>query len=131
MTPMIDWLKISGTTLGTSLLMAVPALAQQGPGPGPGQGGPGPRQWFGGGPQMMGWHHHAHGGMLLHGFFALLALIGLVCVVLAIIRAFRGRCGHRRRGSGVGLEILETRYAKGEIGRDEYIEKKRDLGGRA
>ena len=85
---------------------------------------------------MMEWHHHAHGGMLIHGLLGgligLLALIGLVCVVLGVIRAFRGRCGHhRRRGAGAGLEILETRYAKSEIPRDEYLEKKRDLGARA
>jgi putative membrane protein len=27
-----------------------------------------------------------------------------------------------------GLDLLEERYARGEIGRDEYLQKKRDLG---
>jgi putative membrane protein len=81
---------------------------------------------------MMDWHHHGHGGFFLHGVIGLLALIGLVAVVLAVIRAFRGRSWHdrRRHGMGAGLEIVETRYARGEIGRDEYLEKKRDLASR-
>lgn len=132
MTRMIDWLKISGTTLGTSLLMAAPALAQQGPGPGPGQGG-GPGWGYGYGHPMMGWGGGRFGGgwMVAHGVFHLLVLVALIAIVLACVRYFRHGCGHYRRGMGVGLEILETRYAKGEIGRDEYLEKKRDLGGRA
>jgi putative membrane protein len=27
-----------------------------------------------------------------------------------------------------GLDVLEERYARGEINRDEYLQKKRDLG---
>lgn len=126
MTRMIDWLKVSGTALGTSLLMVAPALAQQGQGPGPGPGGPG--GWYG--PHMMGWHRGG-GWMVAQGLIHVLALVGLIAIVFAIIRAVRHGCPYRRhRGAGVGLEILETRYAKGEVGRDEYLEKKRDLGGR-
>jgi putative membrane protein len=31
-------------------------------------------------------------------------------------------------GQPAGLEVLSERYARGEIGRDEYLQKKRDLG---
>jgi putative membrane protein len=31
-------------------------------------------------------------------------------------------------GQAAGLEVLSERYARGEIGRDEYLQKKRDLG---
>jgi len=85
---------------------------------------------------MMGWGGGRFGGGwgIGHGFIALLALIGFVAVVLAVIRAFRHGCPWHRRhpgmGTGAGLEILETRYARGEIGRDEYLEKKRDLTSR-
>lgn len=34
-------------------------------------------------------------------------------------------------GHAHGLGVLEERYARGEIDRDEYLEKKGDLGGRA
>jgi putative membrane protein len=28
-----------------------------------------------------------------------------------------------------GLDVLEERYARGEINRDEYLQKKKDIGG--
>jgi putative membrane protein len=34
---------------------------------------------------------------------------------------------HAFAGRPPGLDILEQRYARGEINRDEYLEKKRDL----
>lgn len=50
----------------------------------------------------------------------------IVAVLLAVLFARQPR--HSR---STALDLLEQRYAKGEIGRDEYIEKKRDLlGGR-
>jgi putative membrane protein len=33
------------------------------------------------------------------------------------------------RGKSSALEILEERYAKGELQRDEFLQKKQDLGG--
>lgn len=135
MTRTINWLKVSGTALGTSLLMAAPALAQQGPGPGPGSGQGGGSGWgpgWGYGHPMMGWGGGRYGGgwMVAHGVFHLLVLVALIAIVLACVRYLRHSCRYHHRGAGVGLEILETRYAKGEVGRDEYLEKKRDLGGR-
>jgi putative membrane protein len=37
------------------------------------------------------------------------------------------RHGQVRRSSG--LDVLEERYARGEINRDEYLQKKQDLVG--
>lgn len=126
-------LKTFGLAAATFALMAAPAIAQgQGPGPGPGQG-PGFRGY---GHPMMGWGGHHFGGWGIgHGFILLLALIGLIAVVLGVIRVFRHGCPwhhhhYRGMGTGAGLEILETRYARGEINRDEYLEKKRDLTSR-
>lgn len=48
----------------------------------------------------------------------------LIAVLLAVLFA---RAPHRRHSAA--LDLLEQRYAKGEIGRDEYLEKKRDLLG--
>ncbi len=53
----------------------------------------------------------------------------LVLVVVAIWRLLqRGGGGAERRSGESALEILEQRYARGEIDREEYEEKKRDLG---
>lgn len=126
-------LKTVGIAVGATVLMALPALAQQGPGPGPGAGpGGGPGGWhrpFTG--PMMGYNyghgHHHHGGLiLLGGFVHLLALIGLIAVIVIVVRLIRnGGCHmHHTRAS---LEILEGRYARSEISHDEFVEKKRDL----
>jgi putative membrane protein len=54
-----------------------------------------------------------------------------VFIIAAIVWAFRAADrrafpgGHRE----TPLEILQRRYASGDIGRDEYEQKRRDLGG--
>ena len=71
------------------------------------------------------WGHHAWGlGMGLHGVFWLL-LIGLI--VVAIVTLVRSTS---RNGSGSGtsaMALLDARYARGEIDRDEYFKRKKDL----
>ena len=69
----------------------------------------------------------------LHGLFTLLIVIVIFSVVFGRRRYYY--YGHPW-GSGPGgtsrsdaLAILEGRYARGEIQRDEYLQKKQDLGG--
>lgn len=72
-----------------------------------------------------------------HGFFTLLII---VLIAGAIFRRRHYYYYNHPYGwsSGPGpapdsrkqaLDILEQRYAKGEIQRDEYLQKKQDLGG--
>jgi putative membrane protein len=81
---------------------------------------------------MMGdWGNWGGGWM---GFPGLAWVIVLSLVILGIILLVRGSSGGGDlRGSGLrptrGLEALEERYARGEIKRDEYLEKKQDLLG--
>jgi putative membrane protein len=77
--------------------------------------------------QWMGWGWW----MPFHGILSLLLLILVVVGIVALIRfLFNGRGrGVPGHGRSPGLEVLEERYAKGEIQRDEYLQKKRDLGG--
>lgn len=74
---------------------------------------------------MWGWW------MPFHGILSLLLLILVVVGIVALIRVLFGGRGRGVPGHGrsPGLEVLEERYAKGEIQRDEYLQKKRDLGG--
>lgn len=77
---------------------------------------------------MMPWGYGGFGGWLgwLGPVFMLLfwALIitGIVLLVRYLIR--QGRSSEREDSA---LEILKRRYARGEIGKDEYESKRRDL----
>ncbi|HVC61047.1 MAG TPA: SHOCT domain-containing protein [Acetobacteraceae bacterium] len=80
---------------------------------------------YGYGWRSMGWM------MLFGGVFWVMLLALAVAAVVWIVRA-SSHGGHyppRIERSSSGLGILEERYAKGEVQRDEYLQKKRDLGG--
>ncbi len=80
------------------------------------------------GPGMSGWEYHM-------GWLSII-MIGLfwIAVIVAILFFIRWLMASKRRGDhGVkpavsALEILKIRYAKGEINRVEFEEKKKDLG---
>lgn len=56
------------------------------------------------------------------GFWFLIILVILFVVLL-------NRSPHRHPPRPPALDTLEERYAKGEINREEYLEKKRDILG--
>ncbi len=76
---------------------------------------------------MHGWG----GGFFPFGMFVwpvvLIALVLLVAWALRSTRPPHAAAGPPRRSPG--LEVLEERYARGEISRDEYLQKKADIGG--
>lgn len=55
----------------------------------------------------------------------LLLLAGVVVLIVWAFQRFRPGSGQRAEESA--LEILKKRYARGEISREEYEEKKRDI----
>ena len=59
-------------------------------------------------------------------FAVLLALLLLAVVSLALDAYHRSQGGEMRNGA---LTELDLRYARGEIGRDEYLQRRVDLGG--
>jgi len=69
--------------------------------------------------------------MPLHGILSLVVFVLAVVGVVALVRSLFGSDGRVMRGGGrlPGLDVLQERFAKGEIQRDEYLQKKRDLGG--
>jgi putative membrane protein len=71
--------------------------------------------------------------MLFGGLVWILVLLAAVAAIVWLVRA-PWHAGHgvppRPEKTSSGLEILEERYARGELERDEFLQKKRDLLGR-
>lgn len=66
------------------------------------------------------------------GFMWLFWLLVIVAIVAVIWSASRSRSGADQQPNANepgALSILERRYAQGEISKDEFEEKKRDLSG--
>lgn len=85
----------------------------------------------GGGNQMMGyWGNNIMGGW---GVFGILGLISMLLfwllIILGVIALVRylGGFGKTIRPEKTPLDILKQRYAKGEIDKKEFEEKKKDL----
>ena len=83
---------------------------------------------------MGGYGYGGYGFGLIHMIFWVVVLIALVLAVVWLIRSMM--TGGPAAGShsppprrSPGLDVLEERYARGEINRDEYLEKKRDILG--
>lgn len=73
------------------------------------------------------------GGMLPFGgvFWLVLLVLGIAAVVWIVrSRMHLGQDAPRIGRGSPGLEILEERYARGEVNRDKYLQKKRDMLGR-
>jgi len=61
------------------------------------------------------------------GFILWLAILAaIVAAVVWFMRSQQGGTGLLERRSD-SLQILEERYARGELDRDEYLQKKRDI----
>lgn len=103
---------IPSIAAGMLLATAWPAAAQQDWGP-----------W-----RMHDWAGWGWGGMLLGPLFMLAVLALLVAVVVLLVRWLGG-------GSGPALsprtarDILDERYARGEIEREEYLKRRQDISG--
>ena len=87
---------------------------------------------YGYGPQwgmMSGWGY-GYGFGLIHMVVWIIILVAIIVGVIWLVRSLAGTGGHvshQRRSPG--LEVLEERYTRGEINRDEYLQKKKDIGG--
>jgi putative membrane protein len=63
--------------------------------------------------------------MIAGPFVALLALIGVIAIIVWLVQ---WTSDYRR--SRTALDILDERFAKGEIDKTEYDEKRKLIGGR-
>ena len=80
------------------------------------------------GPGMMGGWGMGWFGMIFMMIFWILLIVGMIFLIKWLIQSTR----HDKAGvsdSGRAFEILKERYARGEIDKDEFESKKKDLLG--
>jgi putative membrane protein len=88
--------------------------------------------WDGHWREMMGWGLFPWGP--LHMMFSLTALALLIAFIISLFGHPRGGSWRSNASNGaekhsMGMAILEERYVRGEIDREEFVQKKRDLTG--
>jgi putative membrane protein len=80
---------------------------------------------------MGGWGGYGgYGYGPLHLIVWVVIIVAIVAFCAWMMRSvcMPGMHRHMSRRSS-GLDVLEERYARGEINRDEYLQKKKDIGG--
>lgn len=81
---------------------------------------------WGMGQDMMGEWGMGWLGLIFMIVFGVLVIVGLVILIKWLIKTTKGE-GEISRGGSRALDILNERYAKGEIDKDEFERIKRDL----
>jgi putative membrane protein len=79
---------------------------------------------------MRPWGNWGYGGPI--GMIIGIVILALAVAAVAWFVRTRNYTGQQLAGTGrqsPGLDVLEERYARGEIKREEYLEKKQDLSG--
>ncbi|MBI1201921.1 MAG: SHOCT domain-containing protein [Rhodopseudomonas sp.] len=61
--------------------------------------------------------------------FWVIVLIAIVALIVWLVRSPAPSGMHHLPPRSSGLDVLEERYARGEINREEYLQKKKDIGG--
>jgi putative membrane protein len=80
------------------------------------------------GPGMMGWGYGMGWfGLIIMGIFWIAVIVGIIFLIRWISVSTRVK-DHRPTSEDSPLEILKRRYARGEINKEEFETKKRDLG---
>ena len=100
---------VTATAVTVTLSAPAVALAQAVPGTGP---------W--------GMHDGWFGWCPMGGLIWLL-LIGLV--IVGVVAIMRGFFSARKGESSGALKVLDERYARGEIDREEYLRRRKDIVG--
>ncbi len=71
----------------------------------------------------MGWHWWGWIGMALFWLIPILLVVAVVKYLMGDRRS-NASDGEKKLGA---LAVLEERYARGEVGREEYLQKRDDL----
>jgi putative membrane protein len=67
-------------------------------------------------------------GLAGMGFSMINMALFWIGIITLLVWVFRGGGKGRSRTEATALEVLQKRYANGEIRREEYEQKRRDLG---
>jgi putative membrane protein len=81
---------------------------------------------YGPGHDMMGGWGYGYGA--IHMIVWVVILIAIIVGIVWLVRSIAAPGGRLPRRSA-GLDVIEERYARGEINRDEYLQKKKDILG--
>ncbi|MFH1624137.1 MAG: SHOCT domain-containing protein [Pseudomonadota bacterium] len=101
-------------------LYPVMGSAQMGPGMmGGGYG-------YGMGPGMMGWGTMGWFGPIVMVIFWVAIIVAIVLLIRWLLVSSRAP-SHGQKSENSALDILKRRYARGEINKEEFEERKRDL----
>lgn len=86
---------------------------------------------YGPGYGMMNGYGFGYGGYgVVHMIFWVVILIAIIAGVIWLLRSTTAvGMHHMPPKRSAGLDVLEERYARGEINRDEYLQKKKDILG--
>ena len=109
-------MKMAGPAAGAAALAWASSSMAQGYGGGQGYWHP-----MGGG----GWGHMLFGGLMMLAFWV--AVIVLIVVLVRWLTGSQGGEPPGAPGRSSALEILEERFARGEIDKDEFEERRRLL----
>lgn len=63
----------------------------------------------------------------MHMLFPALFLVAVIAAILVAVRWLARDRGEANPRSETALGILQKRYARGEIGREEFEQKRRDI----
>lgn len=81
------------------------------------------------GPGLMGGYGYGYGYGPLHMIVWVVILIAVIVGVVWLVRSLAVPGAHHLPRRSGGLDVLEERYARGELNRDEYLQKKKDILG--
>lgn len=110
-------LPLSIAAAGTAIALPGAALAQATP------------DRYGWGPGMMGWGGGY--GMIFGPIFMILVLALVIAIAVLLVRWLGGpswQATAPQRSAGTALDILKERFARGEIDKTEFEERRRVLG---
>jgi len=75
-----------------------------------------------------GWGHHMDGWGWGGAVFGWLVMILIAAAIISLVWSAIGRPGERRPRPPSARELLDERYARGELTREEYLQRRDDVG---